>query len=456
MAGTMNLAPSVQGTIAALRANTKLGWKDILGELIDNAFDAGATRVVISLKGRELAVEDDGHGCDDLEKMLTMGRHTRTSTTKLGRWGVGLKDAAWWVGGPTRIETVHGGKLRWARIDWDNLREWTVPRALDEDPGDRHGTKIRFLAMSKERSFPSGDRLAAMLAKLGFIYSPALERGRQIVFRRGNAAPVLLKRYEMPPIVDKIETTVTVDGKTARICAGIVPEGVDNPEPGLIYTHAFRVIINGALGCGGMGSSRIAGVVELDEKWKLSRNKDDIVGSEELGEAVFKAIEDIVKKASQQAMSMQSAEFTSRVNSMFRAMLGGLAPGRRPASGAPKPEPRGKAGKRKRASQRARRAGQFRIEFKSLADSAIGEVDLPGTTVWLAENHPLVAQARSEDDARWCSSMAAMLFVVYDSDSNQPMLPALRDGSTAKRVEIAAGQLLAEQMRPPPALKAVA
>lgn len=454
MTGIMNLAPDVRGTIESIRSNAKLGWREILGELIDNAFDAGATRVSIISNGRELSVEDDGNGCDDLEKMLTMGRHSRTSTTKLGRYGVGFKDAAWWVGGPTRIETCHSGKLRRIRIDWDAMSDWTLERPVVEDGRGQRGTKITFLSMSKERVFPSGDRLESMLGKLAFTYSPAIKQGKQIVFRRGREKPVVLKAFTLPDIVDKIETTLVVDGKTARVVAGIVPEGVANPEPGLIYAHAFRVITHGALGCGGLGISRIAGWVDLDDKWRLSRNKDAIVDAEKLDDAVFEAIESVVRKASQQAMTMKSAEFTTKITSMFRAMLEGLSP---KTKRNPTKNPRGATpGGRTEGPRKGRgRAGNFRIDFMPLGDGAIGRVD-PNGIVWLADNHTLVAQARNENDVRAIVVLAAMLFVANDSDKGQPMLPLLRDGSIANRIEIAAGKLLAQQAEAMPALKAVA
>lgn len=468
MSSEIHFAPDVQGTIASTRAKY-YEWTHILGELIDNSFDAGATRVDITLDGRTLTVEDDGVGCDDLEKMLTMGRHSRKSTTRLGRYGVGLKDAAWWVGGPTLIETCSAGTLRRLKLDWDRMTGWSAPSPFVTDADGKRGTRIRFESMSKERRFPDGKQLDARLAELAFIYSPALKGGKQITFRRSNKPPVLLQRYELPKLAEHVDTEINVEGKTARVFVGIVADGVENLRPGIIYTHAFRVITHGALGCGGLGSSRIAGWVALGDGWTLARNKDDVTAyKDELGEAVFAAIRSLVERASSQALTIKSQSLAEGLTSRFRGIVGGTEENakakRGPVknkSGRVRPTGDGKQHKQARKTQAGSRfrdvkAGHFRIDFGPCEDGAIGRVDIDGRTIFLADNHSAIRQAKDENDERALLMVAVTLFSSYEAHSEAPLLSMIRDGSTARRIEIIAGRLLAEMHAEKATLKVVA
>lgn len=468
MSNAIEFAPDVQGTIAAKRAEY-FEWSAILGELIDNAFDADATRVEIALNGRELTVSDDGNGCDDIARMLTMGRHARRSTTRLGRYGVGLKDAAWWIGGPTRIKTHHAGMLHTIHIDWDALDAWSAPMPASIASADR-GTMIRFESIGKERRFPDGDRLASMIKDLGFAYSPALKQGKQIVFRRGNKEPVLLRRHELPPMVETIEREISVDGKTARLLVGIVTPGAENPRPGISYTHGFRVIMHGAIGCGGLGTSRIAGWVSLGDGWRLARNKNDVTAyKDDLADAVFDVIRPLVEKASGQALTIKSNALANGLTSMFRGIVdtseNNAKAARGPAknaTGAVKPTGTGPKHGRARSTQPGKRfpglvrAGQCRIDFKPCDNGAIGEVDRDGHVIWLADNHVTIQAAKAANDEMALLVLAVTLFASHEVHAEAPLLSMLRDESVAPRVELVTGRLLAEMHAArPAALKAV-
>lgn len=450
----IHFAPDVQGTIAATRAK-HYEWTHILGELIDNAFDAGAMRVSITLDGRKLTVEDDGNGCDDIARMLTMGKHSRTQTTKLGRYGVGLKDAAWWVGGPTRIETNHHGKSHRLRLNWDTLSSWSAPSPVAVD-AVRSGTIIEFEGISKSRRWPDGERQTAMLKELAFLYSPAIKSGRQIVFKRGKVQQTL-ERYELPPLSEVVDAEISVEGKTARVHVGIIADGATTTRPGISYTHAFRVINHSALGCGGLGSSRIAGWVSLDKGWALARNKDDITAfKEDLGAAVFAVIGPLVDKASKDALTIKSKSLAEQLTNSFRGIVGeseAEAKERRDSkkrrSGTVNPIGSGK--RRLTASKTqpgdgipAARAGHFRIQFKECDGGSVGSVDVDGRVIWLADNHPTVSSAKAANDELPLLVLAVSLFASQEVHSQAPLLSIMKDETVPRRVEFVIGHLLSE------------
>lgn len=444
----MEISPDVQGTIAGKR-NEHFRWISTLGELIDNSFDSGATTVEIDVVGRAVTVTDNGNGCGDFRAMLTMGKHWKQKTTRLGRWGVGLKDAAWMVGGPTRISSVKDGIKRTLTVNWDLLSEWKLPKPFEE-PTTERGTKISFLRI--DRRMPDGKAFEDLVSEIGFIYTPAIKSGRQIVIRRGKSAPIVVGRFLLPKTDpdNTVDTSVIVDGKRVRIHVGVVVG--ENPRPGINYVHDFRVIIpSTALGCGGHGTRNIAGWVSLDEGWTLSRNKDDVsLHKEELGEAVFGAIRHIVAKASSHEMTLHSSSLAANLTSAFRSLIGGEKERRdspKNNTGAVEPKNTGRRRLQFTKSQpgsSGTKAGRFTIQFGNVQDGAIGRVDYDGGLITLAENNLAIDQLKNDGNEHALLAIAVWLFSERDCASPQSLLSFVRDGSVSKQASVVCGRLLAE------------
>lgn len=420
--------------LQALR-NQSLSYKAILGELIDNSFDAGATRIRIEVVGKDLVVEDDGDGCADLASMVTLGKHIKQAGTRLGRYGVGLKDAALWLGGPTRIRSVHGGIVRNVFIDWDHLHDWEIPdpTEIEASPGER-GTRITFHGITHR--FPDGERYSELVGDISYLFTPALKSGKQIVFKGKNKQPITATRFELPRLEHIVDTDIVVDGKRAHVHVGVVPDGDANPRPGIAYTHGFRVIMGGgstALGCGGKSPARISGWVSLDSGWRLNKNKDGVnIDSDRLGDAVYAVIRNIVDIAARQTMSIRSAALAQKLTSMLRGMTPGTGDAKRDRTGE-KPgtiDQKGSGRKHRNAtkakngeSRRVVSLGRMSIDFKSCVQPSIGEVDLSGEFIWLAENNPWIVRLRKEENADALVTAAIGLFAAEDH-TTQPSLPA--------------------------------
>lgn len=442
----MDITPHVE-LLRALRQQ-RLKWSILISELVDNSFDAGASRVEIQVGPRkQVVVTDDGTGCGDIAAMLTLGGRQSHATTKLGRYGIGLKDAALYLWGVTNIETVHRGELRRISVEWSKVEgrdgKWIVPDATVEDAGARIGTKIEFSKIDKNLPVTRpGEK--SIVDELGWIFAPALLSGKQIVIksnRRVTCAP-----YQLPPLTDIVEATFAIDGRGVRIRAGIVADGQPNSRPGFTLQHGHRSIKSTALGSNGMSTSRVAGIVELDSQWALSKNKDDITElSDELGEAIFARCESMLRKADTQARSLESSALSAAVSERLTAALQSLAAANR-RERRDKPEvsqagtvtPKATERRRRRAAKvhdiegaiaRAAKSG-VRLDWSDSIE-AIGQADLLGNRVTLNSSLPLLKRLRVEENADAIAIIAFGVYVdgVRESPTPQRYLAGIEPGN---------------------------
>ena len=68
----------------------------LCSEAVDNSFDAGARNVVIAISRQEISFVDDGIGValKNFPALFTLGDHAQLTSTKLGRFGVGITSQA--------------------------------------------------------------------------------------------------------------------------------------------------------------------------------------------------------------------------------------------------------------------------------------------------------------------------------------------------------------------------
>lgn len=449
--------------------SSNLGWKLALGELIDNAIDASATSVVILAEANRLVITDDGTGCSDIEAMFRLGDHRPHQKRGLGRYGIGLKDAALWLWGETRVVSVHGGRSYSAIVDWGKLLrspEWevgdpVVAIARNEMPGTR-------LVFSRtEKRFPSGKELEALVSDLGFVFSPGLKSGVRITIRRDKSQPMQCVRTEAPPLENVITGAVEVEGRTAEVHVGIVPEGSPNPRSGLHYTHRHRVIMpSTGLGCGETSTARIFGWVRLGDQWRLSKNKDDVAEFKaELGAAVYALIRPALEVAAQQADSIELSGLEAELTERLRETVSGPKKDRDERTqrerrdntgesvGTVEPKHTGRvrgAIKRQPGNKLPGRieAGKLRVEFKELEDrDGIGLVDDHSSRVTLAINHPYVATLRADNDREPLFQLVLSLLlhhcVMFD-ESGQRLLPGITAIEQARQFSVMLGRYMGE------------
>ena len=199
--------------LVGMKDNSHFHWKDVVGELIDNSFDAGAKRVSVQFGPKKtFCVSYDGSGGDNIERMLTIGDHYNTKAT-LGRYGVGLKDAACWLWGEMRINTETDKTAHKARIEWGKLSaqtSWNIPDPEAVNITGNTGTRLTFRNI--HRSFPDYKK---MIEEISYFFAPALWGGCQIVMGFGSKKPIAIAPWTLPEMTNVIEDTF----QTRTVCS---------------------------------------------------------------------------------------------------------------------------------------------------------------------------------------------------------------------------------------------
>ncbi|MFZ5832949.1 MAG: ATP-binding protein [Planctomycetota bacterium] len=406
-----------------------LDWKTALGELIDNAFDAGATHVAIKKHGDTLSITDDGSGCDDLKRMMTIGQTYGRKGGRLGRYGIGFKEAAIWAASKVAIFSACKGMTHQWRINWDYVRahNWdtgsdpqtesmNTSRCLANGLAGTHGTALVFEGL--KHRFNGGKSLEPVLEDLGYIFSPALCHGKSIVVTNGTTKVV--KPYEWPPLEHVVDRKLDVNGKSVRLVAGIVAQGMANKYPGFSYLLHHRVIQAAtSMGARQYSVGRVTGRVELSDAWKVSKNKTSLVDADAdaLEAAIFEAMEPTLKTAQLQTDMLMSDAIKASVEKMLNQSR--LKAKRKPREKTGRAKPTGEGAKHTQAARTQpgrtfsgpRNVGGVTLEFTENESHGIGRVDFEGNRIWLCVKHPFVEQARSTDNDLGIASLAAALYV---------------------------------------------
>jgi hypothetical protein len=329
-----NLTPSPRSIIAQIE-QTSFDWRTAYCELIDNAFDAGATIVEIVMEPKYIVVRDDGKGSSNTVNMFRSG-FSIGGPERLGRYGVGLKDACIFFArreGTTTIASVHGSMLRVSQMCYQTMIDadrWHIEpeKTFEATPDNcaRHNVGLTGTAIHFElvRRMQPRESVRSMVDWLGFIYEPALENGKQIkiVF---SGEVLLVKQHKHPPMTDEVAADVWVGKKKAAVRCGLVKQGHKNTHWGLSYYYGFRCIMtNTSHGCGGVGVTSICASVKLDDRWTLGRNKTEVTDKdwEELGTQVEKLIAPVLKLAQEQQQEALITSLAQKLSDEIRPLMG--------------------------------------------------------------------------------------------------------------------------------------
>ena len=447
-------------------ANANHKWWIVLAEWIDNAFDADAKTVSIEFARDAIRITDDGDGCADPTNMIRLGAHAKHSSTGLGRYGIGGKEAALWVGGmesTVALRSVHDGIRRTLQVDWSEYaKKWELDD-VEEQPAreNERGTEIMVTPTKKP---PSGNDWSDLLERLAYLYSAALKQGRQIKFRRPTKGATWepLKRWELPKFQGEIvDTHISVGARRARVYCGVVRQGEPNPRAGFTYLHRWRVIEQSSgNGCGEYGPAHMCGFVDLDASWPLTKNKDAV--RKEDAEALYAAVEEaarpVLERAKEIGVELSSRRFEAQVNEKLHALFSQRRAkakrGDRKPQGEDGKKPTGEGGKHERAAKEQdgktfpkREHSSYTVRFEHLGKvDQLGQVKKP--TVLLNLDNPMVARVNRDEIADAVVVMAASLIGAEHcyAPSGQPLLPGIPMGASTEEFSRAVGTILSTDL----------
>ena len=136
---------------------------ELIRELVNNAYDADATRVDVTVSGKEIVVADNGAGMDmaGLEQYFNVGsdaklvhpKSPRFGRDRIGQFGIG-KFAS--LAAASRFEITTQKEAFRARVVFDRTLwleqgdSWVIPLArLEPDPGRGNGTTVRLVDLRR-------------------------------------------------------------------------------------------------------------------------------------------------------------------------------------------------------------------------------------------------------------------------------------------------------------------
>jgi hypothetical protein len=131
-----------------------------LCEIIDNSIDAGASHVSVSELNGDVVMTDNGSGFENIPQALIIGESTKFG--KIGRFGVGLKDASIRYSSKTIIES-NGVKCV---ADWAGILSKDIEPEAETFPISKTGlTKITWKEFNYTKSIKT-DMLSKVYGEL--------------------------------------------------------------------------------------------------------------------------------------------------------------------------------------------------------------------------------------------------------------------------------------------------
>jgi hypothetical protein len=419
--------------------NQALPWWKCLGELIDNSFDHGADRVEIreAHKPKSITVEDNGRGIKCLVSALSIGDSKPTGESRLGRYGIGLKDAWLSTGDKICISSTHEGVTSMIELDVSDFGDdWSGPDPTSSVSQARSGTRI-LLCLRKSRKLPSHD----VYDKLSWVFSPGLLQGKQIVKVTSNGQRTPLTPRCLPDLTEAIQDTFQVRGKEVRINIGLVKPGTKLFDGPFCFAHMHRIIESSSLGSKGMSCQNIAGLVTLGDGWELSKNKDAITDCEdELESEIYDRIKHLLIKAEQLSHDLESSQLRQELETLLNAAIGEhkreARESKRESSGTVDPVHTGK--KRTKAkdiheqlpgsviTNSGQRVRGVRLDWEYRQDELIGSYDHRTNTVRLNASHNYVKAAKEQANTQALIPMAVAVlsdWLCTHKDQEKTMFP---------------------------------
>lgn len=392
--------------------NNNMPWWQALSELIDNSLDAGAKRVSIEMTGKTLTVKDDGNGVEDVLALFRLGEHKRSKSTKLGRYGVGAKDAWLSCSDVMKVISVRNGIKTTLQVDYKSLiaNNWQGDDPKTEDTELPNGTSLEF----KLRAGKRGPQREA-IDMVGWVFTPAILDGIQLLYGKPDERKII-RASELPDLLDVVDSEFDIDGKQVHIRIGILPDGAVMHRGPFWVAHGHRNITQTSIGVKSGSSQKLGGVITLGDGWKLSRHKDDLTENQDrLEDAIHARIEPILQKASTLAETLELATLRTEIQSLLDNAIDQVKEQRNKGATKGTASPANTGRKRENAEKvdtmiagsvkmKSSKGKQSRLkginfDWQHMDDVCLGRVDALGARVSLNTNNTFVSEMRKSGNA---------------------------------------------------------
>lgn len=403
-------------------SNQNLPWWKCLAELIDNSFDHGADRVEIieDSKSRTVTVRDNGKGIESVISAVSLGNSMPTGNPRVGRYGIGLKDAWLSTGDRIDIDTVRDGIQSTLTLDVASFtKDWKGPDPIQARTELENGTTI-VLHARRSRNLPDDN----VYQKLSWAFSPGLLSGKQIVRIKNNSRKPL-KPICLPELIESVQDSFMVDGKHVAIHIGITKPDTKKFGNAFYFAHLHRIIDDSSLGTKGMSCQNMAGLVTLGDGWQFSKNKDSMTDNQDaLEDAIFERIKHLLAKAENLSRDVESAQIRGELERMFNDAISETKrearTQRKESQGTVEPK---YTGRQRTTAEKihnqlpgsvitkdGKRSRGIRIDWAHRDDESVGSYDYRTNTVFLNVCHHFV---RSAKEARNNPSLLLMAVAVF-------------------------------------------
>lgn len=427
-----------------------------VAELIDNSFDARATRVSVVINGTErfLAVHDNGVGAPDPSKLVRIGDRQRNDSSGSGRYGIGAKDAICALGTFVRVLSRRNGLATTIFADFEKITEtgkWQADQSQAKTSPRHSGLTVEIGNLKK---IPYA---APLVENVSNLFGPALRRGKQIEINGSLVPP--------PPeveVTNRIEGEGVFRGRQYQWWAGIIP--VDRAsDSGWHFEFHHRCLeattCNRSYGTNGMDIHRFYGVITLLEPevdphtepseeikrqlWPVNKHKTSSEELEDLCEHLFPEVEGLLTQAASEYALTLEAEIADEVGKGLTDALGDLEVAKEKRTKLDEGdgegvEPRNTGRRRRQAIKIQDGNGsivfrgpsfsgkKFNIRFTD--EHVFGRVtgDRRANVVYFGKNHPYWAANLHDRNVIYLAAMAMLAgHAATTQDENQPIMSAV-------------------------------
>lgn len=394
---------------------------ECIAELIDNAWDAGATAVRIKFAKNSIQMEDNGKGLDDVTLIFQLGKHHHRTSTQSGRYGVGFKTAALILAKKATVQAWGVKTFSEATVDWGAIAssgEWSVKSdAPVPNTGLETGMRITLSGVYRPMGKVSVEKLAD---HLGDIYRQPLNKGVLTLTIEHEGREFKVAGRSQPKLQHAVGFERTVRGLKYVLYAGVL-EGESKDGPGLCVFYGGRRIQKFPPPKG--ADQFYATVVLFDgpkAKWILGVNKTELHDAKQR-EAL---IEDIHKQCAGLIRQAKTTSWILPGLSLF-ANIPMAAPKGASVSG--KTSGGGKSGTSKKSTSNSGSAltrGGICVSVMEKTDpNEIGE--FAQGTVWLNLTNPFVKMCL-EDKAKHHAALAVLIAFIIHRDAVKILDPEVR------------------------------